>query len=451
MADEVRKDPKGRKLKTGETYDEKTGRYRFSGMDASGKRVQLYSWTLTRNDAVPAGKKQKGGDSLREKEDRFIADKLNAIDTQGGNMSVLDLMRRYVKIKSPEVRETTRNGYRTCLKLAEEDRFCKKKIRTITEDEAILWFDELHAKKNKGYSSLHTLKGVLRQAFIMAKKNRWVVDNPFNFSLNKKRYGGVQQRDAVSRADMRKFLDFVRTDRHFQKYFNGIFILFNTGLRISEFCGLIPEDIDFTEHVIHVRRQLIRIHAGNKMLYYIEEPKTENGVRDVPMFGDVEEAFWQVIQNRPKLEKEEVVWNADHTESAQGFLWLDKDNRIEVAQHWQNHLRWAVGKYNRTFKEEIPNITPHICRHTFCSNCASAGMSPKTLQMIMGHSSIQFTLDVYTHLEAGDIKKEFFSMVQNKNYDFYSLNRVPEIVAPADDTEYEEPEADMDEKADDDD
>ena len=127
MVDEVRKDPKGRKLKTGETYDEKTGRYRFSGMDASGKRVQLYSWTLTRNDAVPAGKKQKGGDSLREKEDRFIADKLNAIDTQGGNMSVLDLMRRYVKIKSPEVRETTRNGYRTCLKLAEEDRFCKKK------------------------------------------------------------------------------------------------------------------------------------------------------------------------------------------------------------------------------------------------------------------------------------------------------------------------------------
>lgn len=78
-------------------------------------------------------------------------------------------------------------------------------------------------------------------------------------------------------------------------------------------------------------------------------------------------------------------------------------------------------------------------------------MNPKTLQMIMGYSSIQFTLDVYMHLETGDIKKEFFSMLQNKNYDFYSLNRVLEIVAPVDDTEYEEPEADMDEKADDDD
>ena len=168
------------------------------------------------------------------------------------------------------------------------------------------------------------------------------------------------------------------------------------------------------------------------------------------MFGDVETAFHNVINTRPQLPKEEVIWNTDHTESATGFLWLDKNQRIEVAQHWQNHLRWAVAKYNRTFKEEIPNITPHICRHTFCSNCASAGMSPKTLQMIMGHSSIQFTLDVYTHLEAGDIKKEFFTMVKNKNYDFYSLDRVPEVVSPMDDGEYDEPEADMDEEADDD-
>ena len=68
----------------------------------------------------------------------------------------------------------------------------------------------------------------------------------------------------------------------------------------------------------------------------------------------------------------------------------------------------------------------------------------------MGHSSIQFTLDVYTHLEAGDIKKEFFTMVKNKNYDFYSLDRVPEVVSPMDDGEYDEPEADMDEEADDD-
>lgn len=112
----------------------------------------------------------------------------------------------------------------------------------------------------------------------MAKKNRWVVDNPFNFSLNKKRYGGVQQRDAVSRADMRKFLDFVRTDRHFQKYFNGIFILFNTGLRISEFCGLIPEDIDFTEHTSSYRVGINNFNNENIRYFMIPIPiRTSTG------------------------------------------------------------------------------------------------------------------------------------------------------------------------------
>lgn len=449
MATDVRKDPKGRKLRQGETYDAKTGRYRFSANDATGKRVQLYSWTLTKNDEIPHGKRQKSGESLREKEDIFISQRLQAVDVSGGNMTLESLMERYITLKSPEVRETTRNGYRTCLKLAKSDKFCKRKIKTITEEDIILWFDELHEKKGKGYSSLHTLKGVLRPAFSLAKKNRWILDNPCNFSLNKKRYGGTVTREALTGDEMRKFLDFVRTDKHFSVYFEGIYILFNTGLRISEFCGLTIDDIDFNEHVIHVKRQLIRLHDSDKMLYYIEEPKTANGVRDVPMFGDVEKCFKSVINNRPVLQNEPVIWNADHTESAQGFLWFDKNDNLEVAQHWQNHLRWAVNKYNKTYKEELPNITPHICRHTFCSNCAIAGLSPKTLQLIMGHSSIEFTLNVYTHIEAGNIKEQFFNMANNKQYNFYSLDRQPAIVSLSDD--YEEPEPNMDEMADDED
>lgn len=257
--------------------------------------------------------------------------------------------------------------------------------------------------------------------------------------MNKKRYGGTKTRDAISKADMRRFLDFVRTDKHFSKYFNGIYILFNTGLRISEFCGLAMDDIDFANHVIHVKRQLFRKYDGNKVEYYIETTKTTNGERIIPMFSDLETVFMDVLKNRPKQKKEPVVWNQDHTESMAGFLWFDKNNNLEVAQHWQNHIRWARDKFNRTYKDELPEISPHIIRHTFCSNMASAGMSPKTLQLIMGHSSIEFTLNVYTHLEAGDIKQEFINLMNNKSYDFYPLSRVPAIVSLSDDGEEEPP------------
>ncbi len=54
----------------------------------------------------------------------------------------------------------------------------------------------------------------------------------------------------------------------------------------------------------------------------------------------------------------------------------------------------------------MPNITPHVCRHTYCSNQAKAGMNPKTLQYLMGHSDIAVTLNVYTHVKFEDDKAE---------------------------------------------
>lgn len=55
----------------------------------------------------------------------------------------------------------------------------------------------------------------------------------------------------------------------------------------------------------------------------------------------------------------------------------------------------------------MPKITPHVCRHTFCSKMAKSGMNPKTLQRIMGHSDIAVTLNVYTHIQDDEAAEEF--------------------------------------------
>ena len=65
-----------------------------------------------------------------------------------------------------------------------------------------------------------------------------------------------------------------------------------------------------------------------------------------------------------------------------------------------------VGRYNDIYRVQMPNITPHICRHTYCSNMAKAGMNPKTLQYLMGHSDIGVTLNTYTHLGLEDAEDE---------------------------------------------
>ena len=83
-----------------------------------------------------------------------------------------------------------------------------------------------------------------------------------------------------------------------------------------------------------------------------------------------------------------------------------------MANHWEHRFTHMVGRYNSIYKVQMPKITPHICRHTYCSIQAKAGMNPKTLQYLMGHSEIGVTLNTYTHLGLEDATEELKRMQQ---------------------------------------
>lgn len=91
-----------------------------------------------------------------------------------------------------------------------------------------------------------------------------------------------------------------------------------------------------------------------------------------------------------------------------GFLYLDKNGMPMVALHWEKYFQHIREKYNSIYKVQLPPITPHVARHTFCSNMAKSGMNPKTLQKIMGHSDIGVTLNTYTHVDFEDMKTEMY-------------------------------------------
>ena len=197
-------------------------------------------------------------------------------------------------------------------------------------------------------------------------------------------------REAISRAQERKFLQFVKEDPHFCRYYEGIYILFKTGLRISEFCGLTISDIDFKEHTINIDHQL---QKKSKIGYYIQETKTTSGTRKIPMTADVEECFRKIIEKRNPPKAEPMV------DGKSGFLYFDKNESICYSLHWEHYFQHIIQKYNNTYKVQMPVITPHVCRHTYCSNMAKSGMNPKALQYLMGHSDISVTLNTYTHAE----------------------------------------------------
>lgn len=79
-----------------------------------------------------------------------------------------------------------------------------------------------------------------------------------------------------------------------------------------------------------------------------------------------------------------------------GFIFLDKDGNPKVAMHLEHAMKRMMDKYNATHAEPM-KVTPHVLRHTFCTNMAQADIQPKALQYIMGHADIAITLGTYTH------------------------------------------------------
>lgn len=390
MAD--RRDNKNRKLWTGESQD-RDGRYVFKYTDAFGQRKALYSWRLTETDSTPKGKRKDA--SLREKEKQLQKELDEGLTPKGGNMTVLELVRKYIGQKRG-VRHNTMANYNFVINIIAKEPFGELRIDKVKLSDAKAWLIKLQ-DDGRGYSSIHSIRGVVRPAFQIAVDDDLIRKNPFAFQLATVVVNDSVTREAITRKQERQFLEFVQSDKHFSKYYEGIYILFKTGLRISEFCGLTVTDIDFDKHCINVDHQLQRTR---KMEYVIEETKTESGTRLVPMTEDVETCFKKIIQNRPKPRTEPMIGGKA------GFLYLDKNNMPMVALHWEKYFQHIREKHNSIYKVQLPIITPHVARHTFCSNMAKSGMNPKTLQKIMGHSDIGVTLNTYTHVDFEDIKEE---------------------------------------------
>lgn len=390
-----RKDHKNRLLRAGESQD-KEGRYRYSYYE-NGKQKSFYSWKLESTDKLPAGKKKCV--SLREQIEKLQKKQLLYGKYSESSYTVLDLVERYVGLKTG-VRKSTQAGYKTVINVLKKEEFGSRKISDIRISDAKLWLIQMQ-KSGRGYSSIHTIRGVLRPAFQMAVDDDVLLKNPFEFQLATIIINDSIRREAISKKQERMFLKFVKDDSHFSKYYEGIYILFKTGMRISEFCGLTIHDIDMKERTIDINHQLQRL---SDMEYIIEPTKTNAGKRVLPMTQDVYECFQTILKNRKTPKKEPMIGKYV------GFLYLDKNGMPMVALHWQKYFDHICEKYNKIYREQIPKITPHVCRHTYCTNMALAGMNPKTLQYLMGHSEIGVTLDVYTHVSFEDARDEVEKM-----------------------------------------
>lgn len=392
-----RRDSKHRVLRSGESV-RADGKYQFK-YTVNGKVKFVYSWKLEPTDKLPQGKRPCL--SLRELEKQIGYDLEMRIDPTKKNMTVMELVEKYLSTKTG-MRPNTVTNYKFVKNLLMKEEFSQWKIGEVKTSDAKLFLIKLQ-NDGRRHSSIKSVRGVLRPAFQMAVDDDCLNKNPFAFALVGVVVNDAVTREAITKKQMNSFLKFIHDDNCYCKYYEVVYILFHTGLRISEFCGLTLKDVDLKNKTINVDHQLQRT---SNMKYVIEKTKTNAGTRVLPMNDDVAKCFQTIIEEReaPKVEK--------MVDEYSGFLFLDEDGMPLVAMHWEHRLNHMVKRYNEIFREQMPNITPHVCRHTYCSIQARAGMYPKTLQYLMGHSDISVTMNTYTHLGLEDAVDEMNRMQQ---------------------------------------
>ena len=381
--DEKRRDSKGRLLKSGESQ-RPDGRYAYKYMDTFGNPKFVYSWKLVPTDKIPAGKRPDL--SLREKVRQIQQDIADGIDPIGKKMTVCQLYAKYIRQRG-NVKRGTKKSREQLMKLLSDDKLGAASIDSVKLSDAKEWALRMQ-EQGVAYNTICNSKRSLKAIFYMAIQDDCIRKNPFDFPINDVINDDTEPKVPLTPAQEEELLKFMQDDPVYAKYYDEVVILLETGLRISELCGLTETDLNFEKRFVNVDHQLLRSTEDG---YYIETPKTDSGFRQVPMSAAAYEAFQRVLQNRRGAKAIEV-------DGYSNFLFLNRDGLPKVAVNYDAMFKCLAKKFNKCHKEPLPPVmTPHTMRHTFCTRMANAGMNPKALQYIMGHANIVMTLNYYAH------------------------------------------------------
>ena len=239
----------------------------------------------------------------------------------------------------------------------------------------------------KGYSTITCVRGVVKPTFQMAYNEDIIRRNPFDFKLVDVVPNDSQKRIAMTEEQQTLWMDFIREDKTYAKYYD--------------------EFVVFIKRKIRIDKHLVRERGGK---YYVEKTKTECGCRFIPMTEEVCQSLKNIFARRKRLKTETVI------DGYSSFLLLDKDDKPKVALYIENEMRWAIKKYKKLYPDKtLPHITPHVFRHTFCTNISNAGMDIKTLQFVMGNSDVGVTLNIYTHASFDRVAEQIAKIIDFKD------------------------------------
>lgn len=374
------------KRKEFERCSQQQKQYRWTE-PVTGKRGTVYALSLV---------------ELREKEQQIQKDIQDGINTNSANMTLNQLFNIYMDGKA-NIRESTRCNYENDWNISVKQSILgDMKISQIKQIHVKKLYAELSKRNFKG-STIQTCHVLLSSVFQMAVDSDMLRKNPCK-GCQKEIKVEPSQRQALTVKEQNILLDFVENSKTYNVYLPMLTFALSTALRIGEIIGLTWNDIDLKNNLIHVRRQLIYRDFGDGYKLHVELPKSRSGNRDISLTAIARKSLLKQKELDLVLGKRVKERPID---GIKGFVFITSNGTPILPFNFNDVLRNITNAYNKKesklaaaeHREPIllPHITAHILRHTACTRMAEAGMDPKILQGIMGHSDISMTMNVYNH------------------------------------------------------
>ena len=396
-----RRDSKNRKLNKGE-YQREDGRYAYRYTDADGKARWVYSWKLTATDIVLKGK--SSGKCLRDLEVE-IAQKIASGELVSSKSvpTLNELFEDYIFMKS-RLRDTTKNSYRCLWHTHVRESIGNRRVDEIKYSDVTRFLSELTRKKLKP-STVKSIWNLIRPTLALAVKDDIIRKNPADDAFGQIFESGKvkkEKRHALTTAQQNAFLTFLRETPRYRRRYRLFIFLLGTGCRIGEARGLTWSDCDFEHGRITIRRQLSYHRAEGEigLREHIVEPKTDNGVRTVPMLSEVREVLMEELS-----EQRAEVKTVD---GVSGLIFQTKKGGCLDSANVDRAIDSIVRRYNAAEEvkalsegrapEFLPHFSAHNLRHTFCTRLCENETNLKVIQEVMGHADISTTMNVYNEV-----------------------------------------------------
>ena len=264
-----------------------------------------------------------------------------------------------------------------------ETQFGDRRIQAIENKDVQKYFNQLHEEIAE--NTVRQMYSFFNDLMRKAKANKIINHNPcegidirFVKTLEEENPDSEDKIRVVEDEEFDLIISSTVSDTYKAIYTVAI----GTGMRVSELVGLRWENIDFENSIIHVREQLIwrqRIKVWERTT-----PKTKTAMRDIPMNKDVKEALLEMNEIKDSIP-------ASNNDLFNELVFKTKVGKIVDPRDLNKRLSFITNALN------MHHVSMHDFRHTFATRCVEKGVKPKSLQKLMGHSSLITTLNIYYH------------------------------------------------------